>query len=381
MEKKIPQILYINNYISEELMRERNNGNVYSQAGNNKVLGIFKSLTYAGAEVKVISCGLVSGRECKFFGKKIEMTEIGEIFYASAFSFPILNIFVSMFSVWHEIKRCCGIQKPDCILFYNFKVETAIPAYWASKKYGVPISVEYEDGYGSGGEIGRFKQKVLRLVEENIKPYLTSAILVTTKVREKFNIPNIVVRGIINEEYLEFCKNYNKKRHEKMLVLYSGGLEEVRGIKVLLDAVKYCKADFKLVIIGKGNIKIEDERIEYKGFLAYDEVKEYMAEADVLIQCQLAKHDFGEVSFPSKIFEYLATGNYIISSDVSDMKEFSTGKFVIYEDDSPVELAMEIDKAYLLWKEGKISENQLEELCVSNSPQKLGENILEVLLS
>ncbi|UJF34322.1 hypothetical protein [Paenibacillus hexagrammi] len=55
--------------------------------------------------------------------------------------------------------------------------------------------------------------------------------------------------------------------------------------------------------------------------------------------------EFAQASFPSKIFDYIATSNLIISSNIGDMDKFSENSFYIYENDDPKELAKMIDMA------------------------------------
>lgn len=373
------RIIYISNYMSHDLVEKRKNINVFSQAGNNKASGIYNALSSVGCKVKMLSTGLVSGKNCKKYNKEEECYNDDTIFYATGFAFPFLNTIVSGVSLWNKIKQECTVKIPDYIVFYNFKLETALPAYLAKKRYGVPIAVEYEDGYDAVNEVAGIKKKILVAIERFMLNKIDSAIIVTSKTAGKFRVPTIVVRGIINTQYYEYCKTYIKKEHDKLMILYTGGLDKARGIDVLLRAIQYCDFDFKLVITGKGNMKFQDDRVEFLGFVPFKRVQELTAEADVLVQCQLAGNDFGNVSFPSKIYEYIASGNYIVSSTVSDMKDFAGDSIALYENDNPEELAGLLRKCNDMWKSGKLKNKGIELLRERNMPETIGQQICSIL--
>lgn len=373
------RIIYISNYMSHDLVEKRNNINVFSQAGNNKTMGIYNALSSAGCKVEMLSTGLVSGRSGKIYSKEEERYNDGTIFYATGFAAPFFNTIVSGISLWRKIKQECAVKIPDYILFYNFKLETALPAYLAKKRYGVPIAVEYEDGYDAVNEVAGIKRKILIAIESFMLNKIDSAIIVTSKVAEKFRVPTTVVRGIINTQYYEYCKTHVKKEHDKLMILYTGGLDKARGIDVLLKAIQYCDFDFRLVITGKGKMEFQDDRVEFLGFVPFECVQELTAEADVLVQCQLAGNDFGNVSFPSKMYEYIASGNYIVSSTVSDIKEFAGDNIALYDNDSPEELANLLRQCNDLWKSGKLKNNGVESLRERNMPETIGQQICSML--
>ncbi|MDV5105571.1 hypothetical protein R2R32_02725 [Clostridium perfringens] len=67
----------------------------------------------------------------------------------------------------------------------------------------------------------------------------------------------MIVRGIIDERFLENCLK-NKKdnyKNKKIKIMYSGGLDKERGIEVLLESLNYINYDFELIISGKGELK------------------------------------------------------------------------------------------------------------------------------
>ena len=294
-------IVYLNNFMSPDIIKKRNNPNMYSQPANNKITGILDALLSVNASITVISNGLVNSKTRKLYKKVKEQYHGVDIVYAAIRDYPLINTLSSIKNVYKEIKKIHKQKKIDNIIFYNYKPEVAWAAYLAKKRLKIPITVEFEDGYSNIKDLGRFKSLIFRLTENVVSKYIDSAILVNSLLETKVNVPSTVVRGVVSEEFYEVCKNYKKERNDLFTILYSGGLDKSRGIDVLIKALNYIPYDLKLIITGKGHIENKDSRIEFKGFLPYAEMKTMMMKADLLIQCQLVKDSFQNVSFPSKI--------------------------------------------------------------------------------
>jgi len=113
------------------------------------------------------------------------------------------------------------------------------------------------------------------------------------------------------------------------LVLYTGGLTPNRGIEqVIPGLVGHCHADWKLVIVGNVNAgvrqrllaSLEDERIEFRGLVAFGDVVRLMGEAAVGVVCNQARFDY-QNALPNKLFEYMAAGLPVVCSDFPQWRE------------------------------------------------------------
>ncbi len=105
------------------------------------------------------------------------------------------------------------------------------------------------------------------------------------------------------------------KEHKK-IILYTGSLTKIYGIKNLVDAFLSIEGeDYQLWICGEGDYKNEiinrsiiDKRIKYFGQLAFNEVRNLQKRATVLVNPRTSNADYTKYSFPSKTMEYLASG-------------------------------------------------------------------------
>lgn len=133
-----------------------------------------------------------------------------------------------------------------------------------------------------------------------------------------------------------------------IILMYSGGLSELKGIPLLLEAMGLLETDrFRLWITGDGPLRglveracANDARITYWGFAPYAKVCELMGKATVLVNPHSTSLESAHYVFPSKLLEYLATGIPVISTvTTSDMlDEYGPVIFPVLEE-SPAALA------------------------------------------
>jgi glycosyltransferase involved in cell wall biosynthesis len=117
------------------------------------------------------------------------------------------------------------------------------------------------------------------------------------------------------------------------LVLYTGGLTPNRGIEqVVAGLLGHCRTDWKLVIVGREDPQVRlrqqdalrDERIEFRGPVAFPEVVRLMGTAAVGVVCNQARFDY-QHALPNKLFEYMAAGLPVICSDFPQWRAIVDG--------------------------------------------------------
>lgn len=375
--EQVKNIVYLNNFLSMEAVKARNNDRVYSQPANNKITGILKSLQTAGHHVTIVSNGFVNEKNGKRYKRMEETYEGAKVIYCPIFDIPFINSISSAFYMYKEIKRLHKQRKIDNIIFYNYKIEAAWPALFAKKILHIPITVEHEDEFLSTKIKGLIKKAMYTLTEKAIIKKVDSAIVSNSELAASYFVPVAVVRGVIDMRFYMECKKKPKMQNEKPVILYSGGLDHERGIDVLLESLKFIDEDCKVVLTGKGSINTSDKRVDFLGFISHEEVRKCMREADILVQCQLVKSNFSNGSFPSKLFEYIATGNLVVSSDIRDVREFAEDTFLYYKNDDPRELASILtDHLY----DNCCSHEKMENLCEKNTPEAIGSLLTSEIL-
>lgn len=120
-----------------------------------------------------------------------------------------------------------------------------------------------------------------------------------------------------------------KPSEEKISIMYSGVLDLRFGIKELLDAFKDLPQNYELWLTGNGNAlelinerAKEDERIKYLGYLPTRlDLLNKQREATMLISTRDPSEPASTYCFPSKIFEYMVSGNPVLSTRINGIPD------------------------------------------------------------
>lgn len=165
-------------------------------------------------------------------------------------------------------------------------------------------------------------------------------ILYAEKMAEYLGIPDD--KWILMEGSYDTSEQVITAGEKKKAVMYSGKLDEQYGIKMLLDAfMKISAADVELWLTGGGNAESyikecakKDTRIKFFGFLpSRQDVLKKQAEASLLINMRLPSEPASGYCFPSKLFEYMATGTPVLSFDIAGIpREYLPHLFIVEEE-------------------------------------------------
>ena len=140
----------------------------------------------------------------------------------------------------------------------------------------------------------------------------------------------------------------------KPVIIYVGGLSEIRGIKSAIKAVDILKGSAELWLLGKwSNDEFMTEcmsqkgwkHCRYWGFVPLNEVYSYMKNADVGISVLYPLENY-LTSLPIKAFEYMACGLPMVLSNFPYWKEIFGECAVFTEPRDPQDIADKI--SYLL---------------------------------
>ena len=256
-----------------------------------------------------------------------------------------------------HIKICMVI--PDLPQYMNLSANVSL-AYKVLKKYDV-----------------RTFMKESRTVD--------SYIVLTEQMTDLLGVgnrPYAVVEGI----YEKIEGEIPKKNQELTTIVYTGRLDKSFGVVHLIKAFRQLKGeDLRLVICGGGEAKAEveeaasiDKRILYKGQVSSDEARRYILEGDVLVNPRQNNSIYTKYSFPSKIIDYLSTGNPVIAYKLDGMPEIYKDFIYFVPDDSVEALANTINHVISMSSEekGKKCSAGIKYLKSKLSKEHIGKTIL-----
>ena len=222
-------------------------------------------------------------------------------------------------------------------------------ANWAKRKdpiikicMVVPDLPQYMDLSESLSPIYKFLKSIdlKQFAKEN--KTVDSYILLTEQMADALNVgdrPYLVVEGIY-----EATNGVSNKRVGIKTIVYTGKLNLAFGATNLVKAFHSIQnANIRLVICGSGEAKNEiaqiaakDSRIDFKGQVTSDEARKCILDGDILVNPRPNDSIYTKYSFPSKIIDYLATGNPVIAFELDGMPKIYKD-FIYYIPENNIE--------------------------------------------
>lgn len=178
-----------------------------------------------------------------------------------------------------------------------------------------------------------FLHKVDALIERRYNKLLDGLAVISSGLRAKFlnlNMPDnrIVQISVCAENYAMDLKK-TEANSDVVRFVYSGSFGTKDGVEILVDAFIKLQEHYPeaaLILSGKINDsiakKIEGKNgITYVGLVPDEEFYQFLQNADVLMMTRIGSA-YANAGFPFKLGEYMATGNPVITTKVSDIAEF-----------------------------------------------------------
>ncbi len=239
------------------------------------------------------------------------------------------NICVFIYVLLYLIKWSCRNKSKKIIICDVLKISSCLSVLFASWLTGIKCVGLVTDMPGMTGmkEILYKDMNALRKLHFNLLAHFDAYIYISEESNKYINTKNhpyIVMEAIVDDEMLKYP---NLSKRETSDILYAGGLSELYGIGTLCKAfmkLPYEKA--RLILYGDGpfvdelkELTQKDPRIEYRGLVANSEVVRAEVEATLLVNPRFTQAVYTHFSFPSKNYEYMASGTPIITTKLAAM--------------------------------------------------------------
>ena len=131
-------------------------------------------------------------------------------------------------------------------------------------------------------------------------------------IAKKMNLSRnsyIVTEGFIDKNKINIVKK--RSLNDKLICMYAGDLNPMYSINTLIRAFDSIQLNAELRLYGDEKMISQyrlNDNVKYIGCLSPDEVYEEMKKCDLLINPRPSSLKLTKYSFPSKTFEYLASG-------------------------------------------------------------------------
>lgn len=276
-------------------------------------------------------------------------------------NFKYVNLFFERKSLVKASKIWAKKHKEENVTVFVYQMHTPFMAAASAVKRVIPganiVLIVPDLPQFMDMNMSRLK-KVLKAMDwKSIRKYMKSVdkyILYSKHMADFLGLQDgtwTVMEGSYDASLLVDDKDVARDK-EKISIMYSGVLDLRYGIKELLDAMGYLDDEYELWLTGNGNAvplikqKAEnDSRIKFYGYLPsrYDLLKK-QREATMLISTRDPSEKASTYCFPSKIFEYMVSGNPVISTRILGIPDEYFDYLVPLEGITPEDIASSIKK-------------------------------------
>lgn len=226
-------------------------------------------------------------------------------------------------------------------IVYNsggINIENLLFILWV-KILGFKLILAVEEDYSFFKDniklISRFKCWTIRRFDFLNCQCSNAIVVISTYLKKKYldlKVRNVVLVPITaRQNYHEDKKTFNNP----VQVVYAGTFADKDGVNDIIEgffAFNKLYKNSQLIMTGKSAQQLlykerfqNQKNIIFKGFVPDSEFYQMLRNADILCMCR-TESDFANAGFPFKLGEYLATGNPVICTKVSDVENYLTEK-------------------------------------------------------
>ena len=327
----------------------------YNLPGTMKMDFIIKVLKKLGYRVKVVSLSIDDTVGFHPL-EKVVIDDLEEHYYLSYFSFKLRGkVRGAVASLIRSLRTFIKkqITKESCVISYH------------SLAYGMLLTeLQKEIGF-------RWISQIEELYSLSRKDYQDESYL--SSEEKMFNSADgfLFVNDILPSRYAgnkPFAVSYGnyhvfsamKPKVDSVInVVYTGVINEDRGIFLLMEAVKYLPPTYVLNILGFGsddnmkrfkeqmdriNQETKEERIHFYGTRSGKEYSAFLANQNIGVSLMGLDSNIAENAFPSKIMAYLGHSLYVVSSKSESITRSKVAKYLYFCDNTPNDVARAIEE-------------------------------------
>lgn len=181
--------------------------------------------------------------------------------------------------------------------------------------------------------LAKLKLYSVKSLEKHINKFANAIIVISYYLKEKFerNAQNNIPIKLIPISAICLDSTADTPPRNTIKIVYTGSFAKKDGVDSLLAAygdLRKLHRNCILLLAGKGEnfskiqeLVAEKEGVSYLGYLDDTDFYKLLKDADILCATRTGS-DYANAGFPFKLGEYLATGNPVVTSDVSDVSYY-----------------------------------------------------------
>ena len=259
---------------------------------------------------------------------------------------PVIKNICEIFSTYIVARSLCKKNRIDKIILFNAFPPTAYAALKLKKRYGCEIicllaDLPVDDSVKTKGVMKYLRSRFDSYTRMAIRK-MDKLIVLNKKAVEDFapGAKHIVVEGAVNKQDIkDFCYIPPKRKN----IVFTGALQKYNGIVEVVEAMKLLKeSDVVLDIYGKGEFidyvkeaASKYSNINYFGTLSNEKVMQVQREAYLLINPRPTDDYIAQITFPSKMFEYMTSGTPVLATRLNGYTQDFLDNLFIIEENTP----------------------------------------------
>jgi len=335
-----------------------------STAGNNFQLGIIESLTGSSGNVRVDALALYPiapfprdpticlRHSTATISSTASVRRVGFV------NLPILKQLTQTLSLISEGTRLTWRRKYDCVLAYNMYPQVGISARWIGRLFKIPVVAILADlpidPSPNRAWFSRIPVVVFNWITERLIRRCKSVIVLNRRAADKYapQARYMVLDGAVTvDKALPLPSPSNSGGTFPRRVVFTGALVDYNGIVELIAAMRSVRTkDVVLDIYGNGPLKTLAQsasdtmpNVRYHGRLGSDAIAEVQRNAFLLVNPRPVNDPISEVTFPSKLLEYMLSGTPVLTTRLNSLTDEYDGKLYLLDDGSASSIARAID--------------------------------------
>ncbi|MBN8569087.1 MAG: glycosyltransferase [Ignavibacteria bacterium] len=308
-------------------------------AGTKRVQLFIDYFQDTKADVQVLTIGNVGdikiGNPVNGKYKNVRYKNVGAGFHSTLIYYLLFPF--TLFYLFFFLLSSKKYSTKNLIYVYNSVAIDNFLVILFAKLIGYKIIIDIVEDYRLSKEnnssLHSLKIKSTVFFEKRITLFCNAVIVLSSYLEKLFNertagkIPviNIPVSTVISEDIKD-----SKKFNSTIRICYSGSFGHKDGLDTLIEAFKLFNKKFpnsELLLSGMGNnpekivADASHPKIKYAGYLNDEDYTKFISRADILCMTRVGS-GYANAGFPFKLGEFLATGNPVITTNVSDVSVY-----------------------------------------------------------
>lgn len=337
-----------------------------STAGNNMQLHVLEQLShYSDMDLKSLTIYptaaypkgklIIHRKKIRLFGNFTSVR-------AGFLNIPVIKQVNQTISIYKEARRIILSDKIKTILTFNLYPQTGLAAKWLKKRYNCELisllaDLPIDDRVGKKSLGYLLLRKCFDRITLSLFSHYDRFITLNKHAVERFapHKEYIVMEGGVDPAVITESSQLKGKGCGERKLVYSGALEDYSGILDLINAMRFVTAKgVKLDIYGKGHLEeyirkfvAKLTNVEYHGSISHDAMMKIQEEAYLLVNPRPVEHPIAQVTFPSKLLEYMLSGTPVLTTKLNGLSEEYLDKMFFFENDTsnvPRSMAKRIDE-------------------------------------